>query len=524
MTNEPSNPDLAAELADLRLRLAEAEETLNAIRNGEVDGLVVAGSEGQQVFTLQGAQEPYRLLIEQMSEGALTLSRNGVILYANQPFAKMLQMPSGRIIGAALRDLIAPTDHPALAEALDAALNGRSSAEVSVRTADGLLVPLRLGLSRLQLGVELLICAVATDITLERKQEVDLHRLADDLEARIAERTTEISVSRIAIMNVMEEEVDSRRATEAANRDLREEITRRKRAEDDLFKLNAELDQRVATRTAQLDAANKELEAFSYSVSHDLRAPLRHVQGYVDILGRDADNRLSDRGRHCLRTIADASREMGVLIDDLLSFSRMGRAGMIETRVNLNTMVQDILRFQEPSICARNIVWKISPLPEVQADPAMLKLVLINLLGNAVKFTRPRDPAVIEVGMVATEAGSRESGDQRSEVGGQKPEVGGRKSEVGEKTLITDNCSLITDHCSWITFFVRDNGVGFDPQYAHKLFGVLQRLHRADQFEGTGIGLANVRRIIARHGGRTWAEGKLNEGATFYFTLKASAE
>jgi light-regulated signal transduction histidine kinase (bacteriophytochrome) len=170
---------------------------------------------------------------------------------------------------------------------------------------------------------------------------------------------------------------------------------------------------------------------------------------------------------------------MGVLIDDLLAFSRMGRADMTETRVNLDTLVQDSLRVLEPASRGRNIVWKIPPLPAVQADPAMLRLVLDNLLGNAVKFTRPRDPAHIEMGIAGTEDGR-------------------------------------------VVLFVRDNGVGFDPQYGHKLFGVFQRLHTAEQFEGTGIGLANVRRIITRHGGRTWAEGKLNEGATFYFTLKTA--
>jgi signal transduction histidine kinase len=391
----------------------------------------------------------------------------------------MLQMPSGRIIGEALRDFVVPADHPALAHLLEAALSGHTSEDLSVRTADGTVVQLRLGLNRLQLGVESLLCAVATDITLERIKEADLRHRSESLEARIAERTDELTASRLAIMNVMEEEVESRRVAETANDDLTQEITMRKRAEEQIRTLNITLEQRILERTAQLDAANKELEAFSYSVSHDLRAPLRHVQGYVDMLGREAEGRLSEQGRHYMKTIADATLEMGVLIDDLLAFSRMGRVDMAETRVNLDTLVQDTLRILEPDMCGRNIVWKIPPLPVVQADPAMLRLVLDNLLGNAVKFTRPRNPAHIEMGIAGTEDGR-------------------------------------------VILFVRDNGIGFDPQYGHRLFSVFQRLHTIEQFEGTGIGLANVRRIITRHGGRTWAEGKLNEGATFYFTLKTA--
>jgi light-regulated signal transduction histidine kinase (bacteriophytochrome) len=251
------------------------------------------------------------------------------------------------------------------------------------------------------------------------------------------------------------------------------DITDRKHAEEKLRNLNEDLTQRAA----QLEVANKELESFSYTVSHDLRTPLRHIQGYIEILKRESQGALTGRGLHCLDTIVVASTQMSDLIDGLLSFSRMGREKLHEEMVELNELVRESIQQLDIATKDRNIVWKIARLPAVLGDPIMLRQIFANLIGNAVKYTRPRDPAEIEIGCAGEEAGR-------------------------------------------LIFSVRDNGVGFDPQYGHKLFGVFQRLHRATEFEGTGIGLANVRRIVARHGGRTWAESKLDQGACFYFTLK----
>ncbi|NQV50094.1 MAG: PAS domain S-box protein, partial [Candidatus Marinimicrobia bacterium] len=225
----------------------------------------------------------------------------------------------------------------------------------------------------------------------------------------------------------------------------------------------------------QFEAALKDLEAFSYSVSHDLRAPLRHISGYVELLQDTFHDVLPEKGKHYLESIASSSHEMSALIDNLLQFSRTGRAEMHKSGNEMNHMVHAVIKSISADNAERSISWHVEKLPMVRCDAQLIKQVWINLLDNALKYTRTRANAKIDIGV---------------------------KEETNE-----------------YIFFVRDNGVGFDMQYAQKLFGVFQRLHSTGDFEGTGIGLAIVRQIISRHGGRTWAEAELDNGATFYFSL-----
>jgi signal transduction histidine kinase len=299
--------------------------------------------------------------------------------------------------------------------------------------------------------------AVQINEELEIKQQ-ELQQAKETLEVRVAERTAELAQT---------------------NEQLEIELVERKRAEEQIKKLNEDLERRVAERTAQLAAANDELEAFSYSVSHDLRAPLRHINGFAHTLIEEHSSQLHPEAQHQLQRIQEGTQKMARMIDDLLNLARLDRRSMVRQMTSLNSLVKNVLHDLESETTDRNIEWRVGSLPSVNCDPGLIQQVFANLLSNAVKYTRRHERAVIEIDQLTIE---------------------------GQLVLL-----------------VRDNGAGFNPKYSDKLFGTFQRLHSDQEFEGTGLGLATVQRIIRKHGGRIWAEAETNKGATFYFSLGEAA-
>lgn len=381
-----------------------------------------------------------------------TADANGIINNANQAFLSVWGYSDReQVVGRPISDFLESEEQAnEIVEALQE--SGEWEGEYSAVRGDGSTFTAH-GLATVitdDSGQIVGYQSAVLDVTDRKGQEASIRRLTEELEERVAERTAQLET------RVREVERLNTAMINLAD-DLRTSGISQARAHD------------------QLAFANRELEAFAYSVSHDLRAPLRHISGFVELMKEDSADVLSEKSFRFLKIIEESVLRMGRLIDDLLAFSRTGRVEMRPATVDLAELVQDISAELEAQEENRRIRWEIGALPEVRGDRSMLRQVFVNLLGNSVKFTRDCDYAHIVIG----------------------------SQRVDEE----------------ITFFVRDNGVGFDPKYTDKLFGVFQRLHAEDEFEGTGIGLANVRRIIHRHGGRTWAEGEIGSGATFSFTL-----
>jgi len=410
--NDPAN-NATVELDQLRTRLAEAEETLRAIRAGEVDALVVSTSDGDRVFTLHGADEPYRIMLEQMSEGAASISADGVLLYANRRLAEMLALPLPNVVGAPLERFVAPEDRDALAKLFTRPQGeARDSGEVTFVTGDGRRIEVRVSATPLPETTGQASTMVATD------------------------------------------------------------VTERVRAEE-------ELERRVHERTADLARANRELETFAYSVSHDLRAPLRAVDGFSKLVLDEYGEQLDEQGHHYLERVRAGAVRMGNLIDEILQLSRLSRQRFERTPVDLSAVAREIIAELNDADPDREVVVDIQDGLHADADLELARLVLQNLLGNAYKFTSKTETARVRFG-------------------------------ANEQDGVP-------------VYLVADNGAGFDMAHAGELFRPFHRLHRDSEFPGDGIGLATVARAIRRHDGAIWAQGAVDHGATFHFTLAQGA-
>jgi PAS domain S-box-containing protein len=412
---------------------------------------------------LKENEEKLRRMFEQAPMPICMNGFDGAFLSANPAYEKLTGYTEDELQNMTFFDITHPDDRPINKDHLKYISIGQAPTfemEKRYLCKDGseIIVMVHATAVHDAEGTPLFGLAVVEDVTELKRAKQALLESHTQLEQRVEERTTELKKRKDEAENL--------------NRGMINLL-------QDLQTANCDLEQAEQT----LRQTNSELEAFSYSVSHDLRAPLRHIDGFVKLLLKRENERLDNTSARYLETIAQSSGRMGRLIDDLLAFSRTGRVEMHLKPADSNKMIQQIVEEMSPITKGRHLVWEIGTLPKVQADGGLLRQVWQNLIGNAIKYTALRKEARIEIGLIPESA---------------------------------ENCP------DGPAFFIRDNGVGFDPQYTHKLFGVFQRLHRSDEFEGTGIGLATVRRIVHRHGGRVWAEGDVDHGATFYFTLKTT--
>ncbi len=417
---------------------------------------------------LRRSEEQFRSIFESTTDSIIVWDKNYNYLFANQAAIDYGGISRDEVVGKNIREGLGhiPNVMKLWMGRVDQVFSSGETFRVEdENTIEGKAVHSEAVLSPLRdsEGKIFAVGVVNRDIT-DRKEEEQLIATAEHLEELVQERTRELGDSRIAALNMMGDAEDSRKRAEKAEKEIRT--------------LNVELEQRVFNRTAELEAAVKELEAFSYSVSHDLRAPLRSMDGFARILNDDFSPKLPEEGQRYLRKVRESAQKMGFLIDDLLAFSHLSRSDIKVRKVAPKPIVYQAIKELEAELVDREVEFTIGELCECRSDPVMLRQVFVNLLQNAIKFTRGREPSVIEVGC-------------RSE---NNPE---------------DTC----------VYFVKDNGVGFDMRYVDKLFGVFQRLHRAEDYEGTGVGLATVERIIHRHGGKIWAESQVDKGTTIYFTV-----
>ncbi len=431
------------ELAALKARLAEAEETLNALYNREVDALLVAGPLGDQVFTLRGAETPYRLFVEAMNEGALTVSPDGTILYSNQRFGEMVHCPLEHVTGSNWQRFFPAGEQRHVSVLLEKARSHGAKAEFNLSTPEGRNLPVQISARPFQLDDFHAIGVLVTDIAESKAAENALRAARDELEWRVEERTRELGQAR-----------------------------------EKLARHNADLEKRVQERTARLQESVEDLEAFSYSVSHDLRAPLRSMQSFSEILAEECAGKLSSEEMDYLRRIIASAARLDRLTLEVLSYSRTVRAEVSLHRVNLDTVVREVIeQYPELQPPAANVAVE-GTLPMVLAHESLLTQCLSNLLINAVKFVRAGTVPCVR--LLAQESDRR------------------------------------------VRLWIEDNGIGIDPRNHERIFRMFERIAGTNEFTGVGIGLSIVKKAAQRMGGQVGVESELGRGSRFWIELQGA--
>lgn len=466
MKNKQLTQEQAQEhkISELQHRLGEAEETLRAIRSGEVDGLVVSTESGDQIFTVEGANAPYRFLVEEMTEGALMLLDDGTIVYANTRFAELTGEQLESVTGSFVQKFFTEVDKVSLS--IKRAKAGGLREELQLRVKDGPSRTVQFSLFPLHPGKTDGFAAIVTDLTRQKVAERELRHSADQLETRVRNRTAELT---------------------RANEILVAEMIERKRVESQLRQAEALLSQKalhleklVQERTARLAEMVAELEAFSYSMVHDLRAPLRAMDGFAKLLADEFGENVGDRGKDYIRRIGIAAKRLDELIQDALNYSKIAGGNLRTEPVDTEALLREIIDSYPNLRAHRDNVHIKSPLPRVIANPALLTQCIANLLDNGVKFVLPGKTPCIKIWAEPRNHGVR------------------------------------------LNF--SDNGIGIQPSARDRIFQMFERLHGPQQYEGTGIGLAIVRKGVERMGGKTGVDSTPGEGSCFWIELSAAPQ
>jgi PAS domain S-box-containing protein len=460
-TSTLTNGKASKEVEDLKSRLAEAEETLSAIYRREVDALIVGGPKGEQVFTLQGAESSYRLLVEAMNEGALTLGPEGTVLYCNRRFAEMIDSPIEQVIGSPWRRFFPPDESPRVGNFLAGAATCGDKHEFTIQSSDGSLSTVQLSARPLELDGRDVLAVLVTDIAELKAAHHALHLANEQLESRVRERTRELAEANEILRAEMMERAAAERALAEAQAKLRQHADN--------------LERHVEERTAKLRDTVAELEAFSYTVSHDLRAPLRSVQSFSQILLEDCAHKLNEEELDYLRRVVSSANNLDKLIQDVLVYSRATHSSLTVRPVRIYELLRGVIASTHSLQPPAAQVTLEGDFPVVLAHEGSLTQCIANLLDNAIKFIPPKTA----------------------------PQINVRAEDRGQDSRV------------WF----EDNGIGIALRDQERIFNIFERVHSVADFPGTGIGLSIVKRVIERMGGTVGVESKLTCGSRFWIQL-----